>query len=88
MKGELSRIRNIKKLLRELKIERRERYMLQLSNQLVIVGNEFQVMKKWKVKYPDKSIVDMFRINRNRNQLPNGITSLEKIIAISEEMPN
>lgn len=80
-------IANIKHLIYQLKIERNDRYMLQLSNQMVIVGPEFEIMKKWRRAYPDKFIVDMFRINRNRNQLNDGVHSLEKIISISNELP-
>jgi hypothetical protein len=54
-----------------------QKYFLLLADQTVIIGSEFQVMKRWRRTFRDKKIVEMLPTNKRVND---GVTSLSKFI--------
>lgn len=70
----------IKPKLHNKKLKRtrqREQYFILLPDQTCIIGREFEIMKKWKMRFRDKPIQDMFRTEKRINA---GMTSLSKFI--------
>lgn len=83
-----SEIYKIKRLIRELHEERKQRMIWILSNQMCIVGdNDIQIMKQYLRLYEGKEVTDIYPVNRNHNSIPNGIYSLTKIIELGEVNP-
>lgn len=65
-----------KELTRKNK-RQQQKYLLLLSNQIVIIGGEWEVMKMWRKYYHDKSIHELLPTTARLNS---GVTGLTKLL--------
>ncbi len=64
-----------RKLNKKLK-RPQQKYLILLSNQVVIIDTEFQAMKKWRRQFFDKKITEFQKTDARANCQVTGLTKL------------